>query len=216
MLSSLLELLKPFYYAVQTLQQEDNVTSSLVYGQLKQLLYHASTFASNNDDVKTASEMLYVELSCRFDSLPEGRNRYSAVLLSLTNGCKPHYIIATLMDPSQAYLVDLDRNSMVSLLRNELNSQAVDVPIVSMPMNEGLFNSKNSVIPLFFRCPELSRVDEASTTQRNHSCRLERSSNYGHQQLFELCHARRKHSGSEVLEGSWIRGICKFLLHTST
>lgn len=130
MLSNLLTLLKPFYYTVQMLQQEDGVTSSLVYGQLKSLLFHTSNFESNDSAVTAAAQMLHAGLSTRFNSLPIGRNRSNAILLSISHGCKPHYIIAALMDPSQAYLVDLDRNLMMDLLRKEVDSRPNDVPSV--------------------------------------------------------------------------------------
>jgi hypothetical protein len=65
-----------------------------------------------------------VELLNRFDSLPEGRNLARSVLLSL----KQAYIIASLMDPSQAYLVDINRNLIVQLFGEKAKSVIPPAP----------------------------------------------------------------------------------------
>jgi len=149
MLQELLKLLDPFYYAVQILQREHGPTSSLVYGQLKQLLYHTSTFASNNTPITEVAKLLNSELLQRFDSLPAGRQRANSILLSLKDGCKPHYIIAAILDPSQAYLVDLDEKDCLKLLRNEMASISDELSISESSATEGEFLKKISIINVF-------------------------------------------------------------------
>lgn len=148
-LQELLALLNPFYHAVQILQQENDATSSLVYGQLRQLLYHTSTSNFKNESVNEASRLLNLELLQRFDSLPAGKQRANSILLSLKDGCKPHYIIAVLLDPSQAYLVDLDEKDMLKLLRNEMPSVIEESSVFESSETEGEFLKNISIINVF-------------------------------------------------------------------
>lgn len=44
-----------------------------------------------------------------------------SLLNSFTRSAKPHYILAALLDPSEAYLLDIASDDLIALLKNELD-----------------------------------------------------------------------------------------------
>ncbi|KAI6216576.1 hypothetical protein M3Y99_01812500 [Aphelenchoides fujianensis] len=102
------ELLTPFLKAIDLLQSENICTSSLVFGKLKSLIRHCEKTAEKPSFVSEAAAELGARLHSRFDKFLDPR----------APDFQPAFVLAALMDPTKAFLLDIKKSDLAALLNS--------------------------------------------------------------------------------------------------
>ncbi|KAH7722171.1 hypothetical protein AAVH_10346 [Aphelenchoides avenae] len=106
------ELIEPFYAELMAKQRDSSVTSSHVYGAVKKLLRHCDKFRNDAADIANLAIALKSELVKRFGCF---------INVNIPS-FKPHYVLAAILDPSQAFLVDVDAEYISRLIAERIGN----------------------------------------------------------------------------------------------
>lgn len=109
-LKDLHALLKPFHVTIMKLQKDRDFTSSLVYGDLMELIEHTSSFKSSQSELVSAARSLQKGLTDRFKQF-----------LELKQDSISTYILSSMFDVSKGFLLqDMPQDHLIQLLQNEI------------------------------------------------------------------------------------------------
>ncbi|KAH7714642.1 zinc finger BED domain-containing protein 1-like protein [Aphelenchoides avenae] len=97
------------------MQKDRSVTVSKVYGQIKKLSKHCDKFRNEVPDAWALAKGIKAELLKRFGVYIDPK----------MVGFNPHYAVAATLDPSQAFLVDMDSDIISRLLLDRIGHDDV-------------------------------------------------------------------------------------------
>ncbi|KAH7719324.1 hypothetical protein AAVH_13181 [Aphelenchoides avenae] len=114
-LRSFCRIVEPFHSQLMAMQKDRSVTVSKVYGQIKKLSKHCDKFRNEVPDAWALAKGIKAELLKRFGVYIDPK----------MVGFNPHYAVAATLDPSQAFLVDMDSDIVSRLLLDRIGHDDV-------------------------------------------------------------------------------------------
>ncbi|KAH7720452.1 hypothetical protein AAVH_12097 [Aphelenchoides avenae] len=108
-------IVEPFHAQLMAMQKDRSVTVSKVYAQIKKLSKHCDKFRNEAPDAWALAKGIKAELLKRFGVYIDPK----------MVGFNPHYAVAATLDPSQAFLVDMDSDIISRLLLDRIGNDDV-------------------------------------------------------------------------------------------